>query len=67
MVKKEKSLYEYKLGEVCDKDLMEGIMEAPNKLVAIGYTFQDKNGTQMEAKLKHKDFEEIEEEEESKE
>jgi len=56
MDKKKKSLYDYKIGEINNENMMNGIMEAPNKLVAIGYTFQDKNGTQMEAKLKHKDF-----------
>ena len=52
----EKTLYDYKLGECVEKDLMNGIMKAPNKLVKIGYTFQDKNQTQMEVSLKHKDF-----------
>ena len=45
-----------KLGEINNEDMMNGLMEAPNKLVCIGYTFQDKNGTQMSANLKTKDF-----------
>jgi len=61
--KKEKSLYDYKLGEINPKNMMNDIMEAPNKLVKIGYTFQDKNGTQMECALKTKDFIEEEDEE----
>ena len=59
--KKAKSLYDYKLGEVNPENMLNGIMKAPNKLVKIGYTFQDKNGTQMECALKHKDFIEDEE------
>ena len=59
--KDKKSLYDYKLGEINNQDMMNGIMKAPNKLVKIGYTFQDKNGTQMECALKHKDFIEDEE------
>lgn len=39
---------------------MNGMMQKPCKLVKIRYTYQDKNGTQMEAALKHKDFVEIE-------
>ena len=62
---KVKGLYDYKLGEINSEDMINGIMEAPNKLVKIGYTFQDKNGTQMECALKHKDF--IEDEEYDKE
>jgi len=58
---KKKTIYEYKLGEVMNEDMMNGVMKAPNKLVCIGYTFQDKNGTQMTANLKTKDF--LEEEE----
>ncbi len=53
---KEKELYDYKLGECVEKDLINGLMKKPNKLVKIGYTFQDKNGTQMEVDLKHEDF-----------
>ena len=52
----EKTLYDYKLGESVEKDLMNGIMKAPNKLVKIGYTFQSVDGTQMEVALKHDDF-----------
>ena len=59
---KKKSLYEYKIGEVINEDLMDGLLEAPIKLVKIGYIFQDKNGIQMEFALKHEDF--IEEEKE---
>lgn len=59
-MKQTKSLYEYKIGEVCKKDLMMGVMKAPNKLVKISYTFQDKNGNKMDAILRHKDY--IEEE-----
>lgn len=54
--RKEKSLYDYKLGEVVERDLMNSVMESPNKLVAISYTFQSKDGVQMESILKHKDF-----------
>lgn len=61
-MKKEKSLYDYKLGESMDKDLMGGLMKKPNKLVKIGYTYQDKNGTQMEVALKHGDYIEDDEE-----
>ena len=38
------------------QDLMNGLMKAPNKLVAISYTYQDKDGVQMEAKLKTEDY-----------
>jgi len=62
--RKPKSLYDYKLGEINPENMMNGIMEAPNKLVKISYTFQDKNGAQMDCALKHKDF--IEDEEEMK-
>jgi len=54
--KEKKGIYDYKIGEVNEEDMMNGIMKAPNKLVKIGYTFQDKNQTQMEVSLKHKDF-----------
>jgi hypothetical protein len=56
-----KELKDIKIGEIIDEDLLNGIMEKPNKLVKIGYTFKDKNGTQMEMAFKHKDFEEDEE------
>jgi len=59
-----KELTDYKLGEINEEDMINGIMEAPNELVCIGYTFQDKNGTQMTVNLKHKDFIEIDEDEE---
>jgi len=61
---KEKELFAYKLGEDVKKDLCNGIMKGPNKLVKIGYTFQDKTGTQMEVAIKHEDFIEHEEDEE---
>ena len=51
-----KSLYDYKLGEICNEDLVKGIMKAPNKLVRIGYTFQSKEGIQMEVSLETKDY-----------
>ena len=60
--KKEKSLYEYRLGEIHNVDMMGGMMKKPNKCVAIALTYQSKEGVQMEAKLKHKDFIEDEEE-----
>ena len=53
---KEKSLYEYKIGEIVDKELMNGTMRSPNKLVRISYTYQSKDEMQMEVSLKHKDF-----------
>ncbi len=56
-----KELYDYKLGELIEKDLMNGLLKAPIKLVKITYTFQDKNGTQMDTALVHNDFEEVEE------
>ena len=61
MKKDKKSLFDYKLGELHKEDMFNGVMQGPSKLVKIGYTFQDVNGTQMEAALKHNDF--IEEEE----
>ena len=56
-----KTLFDYKLGELYFDDLANGLLKAPNKLVKIGYTFQDREGTQMEVALKHKDFIEDEE------
>lgn len=38
----QKSLYDYKLGEINPKNMMNGLMKAPNKLVKIAYTFQSK-------------------------
>lgn len=61
--KKQKSLYDYKLGEINNNEMMNGLIKAPNKLVKIGYTFQDKNGNQLECALKHKDFIEEDEDE----
>ena len=61
MEEKEKSLFDYKLGEEVEKDLFNGIMKSPNKLVKIGYTFQSKEGTQMEVALKTDGFIEDEE------
>ena len=59
----EKSLYEYKLGETCDKDLLNGIIKAPSKLVKVAFTFQDNRGNQMEAAVKHEDYIENEDDE----
>ena len=54
---KAKSPYDYKLGEICDnKSIGGGFLQPLIKLVKIGYTFQDKNGVQMEQSLKIKDF-----------
>lgn len=63
-MEKKKSLYDYKIGEFLDKDikLLEGMMEHPIRLVAIGYTYQDVKGVQMETKLKHESFIEDDEE-----
>lgn len=63
MEKKKKSLYDYKIGEIYNEDMMNGLLQAPIKLVKIGYTFQDKDGNQMEQALKHKDFIEDDDEE----
>ncbi len=56
-----KNIQDYKLGEIHNEDMLNGIMEAPNKLVKVGYTFKDKNGTQMELAFKHKDYEDLDE------
>lgn len=56
MTTKEKSLYDYKVGEVIKKDLMNGLLKAPVKVVKIAYTFQDKDKTQMETAIVHNDF-----------
>lgn len=57
----EKTLFDYKLGEVINKPLMNGLLKPPIKLVRIGYTFQDKNGTQMESAIVHDDFKDMDE------
>jgi hypothetical protein len=61
---KKKGLYDYKLGEYLDKEvkLFNELFKHPIRLVAIGYTFQDAEGSQMETKLKHESFIEIEDE-----
>ena len=56
MAEKKKELYDYKLGEDCPDNLMNGLMKAPNKLVKIAYTFQSRDGVQMTAALVHKDY-----------
>jgi len=59
-----KSVYDYKLGEIYKGSTFKGLLNSPIKLVKIGYTFQDKYGSQVECALKHKDFVDIEEAEE---
>jgi hypothetical protein len=54
----EKSLFDYKIGETNPNDMFNGCMKAPNKLVKVSFTFQDKNGTQMETVLKDPDYKE---------
>lgn len=58
---KPKKLYDYKLNEICN-DAIIGITlcKVPMKLVKIGYTFQDKEGLQVEHSLKSEDYEEEE-------
>ena len=51
-----KGIYEYKLGETINRPLMNGLLQPPIKLVRIGYTYQDKNGTQMESALSTNDY-----------
>jgi len=57
-----KSLDEMKLGEVINKDMFEGCLKKPVKLVKITFTFQDKNETQADMSLIHKDFIDLDEE-----
>lgn len=62
---KKKDLYSYKLGEmapITDKMLKDLMQSDEMKLVKIGYTYQGKNGVQMECALKHKDYIEDKEE-----
>jgi len=63
-----KFLSDYKLGDIIDdksftNDPIMRILKSPVELVAVGYTLQDKNGTQATITLKNKDF--IEDENES--
>jgi len=56
-----KTLYDYKIGEIIPevelkKIIVMDIMKHPIKLVKIGYTYQDKNGVQMETSLIHNEF-----------
>ena len=61
-----KSLDEMKLGEVINEDMFEGCLKKPVKLVKITFTFQDKNETQADMSLIHKDFIDLDEEEPKK-
>jgi len=50
-----------KLGTIIDEDMgkIHGVgtfMEPPIKFVAMRYTFQDDNGTQISEEFKHKDY-----------
>ncbi len=56
MEDKEKCLYDYKLGEINNEDMANGMLKAPNKCVAISVTFQSKDGIQMDIILKHDDY-----------
>ena len=62
MAKKEKTAYEYKLGEeVTDiKKMGMGFLMGKTRCLKITYGFQDEKGTQMEMTLKHTDWEEEE-------
>lgn len=56
-------LYNKKLGDIINEDMLNGLMKAPNKLVKITFTYQDVEGTQMDCSLKHKDYIENDQEE----
>jgi len=61
-----KPLNEMKLGEILEEDMFCGALKKPIKLVKITYTFQDKNETQADMGLIHKDYVELDEEEPKK-
>jgi hypothetical protein len=69
MTDAKKSIYDYKLGEVIENKekhfgRLKDIFDGEVRLLQITYSFQDKNGTSMKAKLTHNDY--IDEEEDNK-
>lgn len=56
--KKDDDIYKMKLGEILNHDLLNGLLVAPIKCVAISVTLLDKDGTQMTSTLKHEDYKE---------
>ena len=53
-----KNLYDYKIGDELTEDHVKSlrILKKPVKLMRIGYTYQDSEGTQAEVALVHDDF-----------
>ena len=60
---KNKNMWDCKMGETINHNLLNDVMKAPNKLVKKSYTFQDKNGMQMVIDSIHNDYERDENEE----
>lgn len=45
-----------KIGETINEDMLDGVLKAPLRLLAITYTVFDKDGTKMDLAVKHEDF-----------
>lgn len=47
-----------KIGDIINKDMLNGLLKAPIKVVKITYTYEDKHGTTMDLSATDKAFQE---------